>query len=158
MPEMVSEMKSEKIKGPLLVAAAVIENLDGEILLAKRPAHHKLAGDTWEFPGGKVEAGEDPRVCLKREIQEELGVEISVGACAGVYSHVYVQGTGGVVLDPAIHVVLIAYRASLEPARTAADVVFRLNDVAAVKWISAKTKPSDIIAPADIAIVADIWR
>lgn len=140
------------MKGPLLVVAAVIENTRGEILIAQRPSHHKIAGGLWEFPGGKVEAGEDPRTCLAREIREELGVAIDVGACVGLYSHVYREGTGGVRLDPAVHVVLAVYRAVLghEPS-------FQLNDVAAVKWVSKSTRPQDEFAPADIEIVADIW-
>lgn len=149
--------KIKAIKGPLLVAAAVIENADGDILLAKRPSHHKLAGGTWEFPGGKVEAGEDPRVCLAREIREELGVQVSVGSCVGVYSHVYFEGTEQVALDPAIHVVLIAYRCRLNANRESGTAMFKLNDVAAVQWVSANEKPRDIIAPADIAIVDDVW-
>jgi A/G-specific adenine glycosylase len=43
----------------------------------------------WEFPGGKVEPGESLEACLAREIQEELGVGIRVGAAFGVYRHAY---------------------------------------------------------------------
>jgi 8-oxo-dGTP diphosphatase len=60
------------------VAAAVIERADGAVLLAQRPIGKVYAG-YWEFPGGKVEAGEIPEAALEREIREELGVEISVG-------------------------------------------------------------------------------
>jgi 8-oxo-dGTP diphosphatase len=57
------------------VAAAVIEKPDGQFLLAQRPAGKPYAG-YWEFPGGKIEAGEDPRTALARELREELGIEL----------------------------------------------------------------------------------
>ncbi|HET7133351.1 MAG TPA: Nudix family hydrolase, partial [Gammaproteobacteria bacterium] len=57
------------------VAAAVIER-PGEFLLAQRPEGKPYPG-YWEFPGGKIEAGEDPRTALDRELQEELGIEVT---------------------------------------------------------------------------------
>ena len=60
------------------VAAAVIE-YDGRFLACRRAEHKSLAGK-WEFPGGKVEAGETDEEALKREIFEELQIEIEVGA------------------------------------------------------------------------------
>ena len=56
------------------VAAAVIEREDGCVLLAERPAGKLWAGH-WEFPGGKIEPGESPAQALRRELQEELGIE-----------------------------------------------------------------------------------
>ncbi|MFZ5754786.1 MAG: (deoxy)nucleoside triphosphate pyrophosphohydrolase [Bacillota bacterium] len=66
----------------LLVTAAIIQKGD-RILIAQRLAGGKLA-NKWEFPGGKVEAGEEPESALKREIMEELGFEIEVGDIAAV--------------------------------------------------------------------------
>jgi len=57
------------------VAAAVIER-PGEILLAQRPGGKPYPG-YWEFPGGKIEAGEDPRAALVRELKEELDIEVT---------------------------------------------------------------------------------
>ena len=57
------------------VAAAVIER-PGEFLLAQRPQGKPYAG-YWEFPGGKIELGEDPRAALARELREELGIEVT---------------------------------------------------------------------------------
>lgn len=59
----------------LEVAAAVVQRGDGEFLLAERPAGKPYAG-YWEFPGGKIEAGESPYHALVRELHEELGIEV----------------------------------------------------------------------------------
>lgn len=61
----------------LLVAAAVLLDGDGRVLLAQRPQGKSLAG-LWEFPGGKIEAGERPEDALVRELKEELGIEVAV--------------------------------------------------------------------------------
>lgn len=58
----------------ILVAAAALVNEEGEILLAQRPQGKPMAG-LWEFPGGKVQTGENPEFALMRELEEELGIE-----------------------------------------------------------------------------------
>jgi len=58
------------------VVAAVIENTEGQILIAKRPQHVHQGG-LWEFPGGKVESGESANHALQRELHEELNINIS---------------------------------------------------------------------------------
>ncbi|MDR3424946.1 MAG: 8-oxo-dGTP diphosphatase MutT [Alphaproteobacteria bacterium] len=60
----------------LLVAAAVLIDGQNRVLLAQRPQGKSLAG-LWEFPGGKVDAGESPERALARELREELGIETS---------------------------------------------------------------------------------
>ncbi len=60
------------------VTAAVIEK-DGKILIAKRKRGDRMGGK-WEFPGGKLNPGETPEACLRRELKEELGIEAEVGA------------------------------------------------------------------------------
>jgi 8-oxo-dGTP diphosphatase len=65
----------------ILVAASALVDVDGRVLLAKRPPGRALAG-LWEFPGGKVEAGETPEEALIRELREELGIEVQAKCLA----------------------------------------------------------------------------
>ncbi|ETA53675.2 NTP pyrophosphohydrolase [Rhodobacteraceae bacterium PD-2] len=58
----------------VLVSAVALIDPDGRVLLAQRPEGKSMAG-LWEFPGGKVEAGETPEAALIRELHEELGIE-----------------------------------------------------------------------------------
>ena len=51
---------------------------DGRILLARRKVSKHL-GSKWEFPGGKIDPGESPAACLKRELAEELSIEAAIG-------------------------------------------------------------------------------
>jgi len=59
----------------VLVAACALIDADGRVLLAQRPTGRAMAG-LWEFPGGKVEAGERPEQTLIRELGEELGIRV----------------------------------------------------------------------------------
>lgn len=69
------------------VTGAVIRQGD-RVLIAQRPADGLLGG-MWEFPGGKQEDGESLPACLQREIMEELGVKVEVGAMLGTFRHAY---------------------------------------------------------------------
>ena len=64
-----------------LVVAVVLVDADGRVLIAKRPEGKQLAG-MWEFPGGKLEAGERPEVALIRELKEELGINVEQSCLA----------------------------------------------------------------------------
>jgi 8-oxo-dGTP diphosphatase len=59
----------------VLVAACALVDADGRVLLTERPAGKSMAG-LWEFPGGKIEAGERPEETLIRELKEELGIVV----------------------------------------------------------------------------------
>lgn len=74
----------------LHVAAGVIENEIGQVLIAQRTAGRELAG-AWEFPGGKVAAGESALEALRRELAEELGVTVLEAAPLVDYRHAYPQ-------------------------------------------------------------------
>ena len=83
----------------LLVVAAAIHDAEGRLLLQQRAPgkHHELL---WEFPGGKVEAEENPRLALAREIAEELAIELPPAAMRplGFADEPGDEETGGVVL------------------------------------------------------------
>ena len=71
----------------LQVTCAIIEK-NGKILCAKRSEKMKLSLK-WEFPGGKIEANENLEACLKREIREELGIEINILEQLPSFKHSY---------------------------------------------------------------------
>jgi 8-oxo-dGTP diphosphatase len=68
-------MTATKAHDLLLVVAAALVDPDGRVLIAQRPDGKSMAG-LWEFPGGKVEAGETPEAALIRELREELGIAV----------------------------------------------------------------------------------
>lgn len=74
----------------LVVVAVALVDVDKRILLAQRPAGKQLAG-LWEFPGGKLDAGERPEDALIRELREELGIEVKAACLAPLTfaSHAY---------------------------------------------------------------------
>ena len=88
-------------KKTIYVVAAAIEN-DGKIFCAQRP-HGKSLGGLWEFPGGKLEAGESPEQALVREIKEELASDIEIISYLNEASYNYDFGK----------VVMKTYRAKL---------------------------------------------
>lgn len=71
-----------------MVVAAIIENEENEILCALRSPQMSIP-NKWEFPGGKVEKGEDIYTALEREIKEELGCEIKAESLFHEYTHEY---------------------------------------------------------------------
>jgi 8-oxo-dGTP diphosphatase len=80
---------STGIKTVLVVACALVD-VDGRVLIAKRPEGRSMAG-LWEFPGGKVEVGETPEAAMIRELAEELGIGVKQ-ACLAPFtfaSHAY---------------------------------------------------------------------
>ena len=92
-----------------LVVAAVIHDPEGRVLLARRPEGRHMGG-LWEFPGGKVRPGEEPEAALVRELHEELGVRIEVGAPLTFALH----------REPGRRILLLFYRATLAGGRLVA--------------------------------------
>jgi 8-oxo-dGTP diphosphatase len=85
-----AEGRSGAAKPLLLVAAAALIDVDGRVLLARRPEGKAMAG-LWEFPGGKVHEGESPEEALIRELKEELGIDTRSSCLAAIAcaSHAY---------------------------------------------------------------------
>ena len=92
MPSGCWEAAGESTPGKpvLLVVAAALVDPDGRVLIAKRPPGKAMAG-LWEFPGGKVQAGETPEAALIRELREEIGIDTKQSCLSPVAfaSHAY---------------------------------------------------------------------
>ena len=80
----------------LLVAACALVDADGRVLLAQRPAGKELGG-LWEFPGGKLKAGETPEAALVRELAEELGIDVAP-SCLSPFAFASEARSGGLHL------------------------------------------------------------
>lgn len=85
----------KKRKGYWIPVVTAMMRKGDEVLLGLRPEGHNLAG-YWEFPGGKVEPGESPQEALRRELEEELGIEAEIGPVRLTASHSY--GETGILL------------------------------------------------------------
>lgn len=86
-----TETKHANSRGARPVWIPVVTGLirkGDKVLVGQRPPGHTLAGQ-WEFPGGKIEKGESPEQALKRELLEELGIEVEVGPLRLAASHTY---------------------------------------------------------------------
>lgn len=120
-----------------VVAAAIVR--DGRVLAALRGPDMRLAGH-WELPGGKVEAGEGDRDALRREIAEELGVEVRVGDGLGESVFAY----------DAVTVRLVAYTCSVEAGEPVP------TEHAEVRWVGADELDALLWAPADVPLLAAV--
>nr|WP_091188544.1 8-oxo-dGTP diphosphatase MutT [Paenibacillus catalpae] len=120
----------------IVVGAAIIENEHGQILIARRRKGKSQAG-MWEFPGGKIEVGETAEDCLKRELLEEMNIEITPYAYFGVNDHHY----------GSTHIRLIAYQAAFVSGE------ITLVDHDEYRWISSDELKEFTFAPADIPFV-----
>ena len=123
----------------VVVAAAVVVR-EGRVLLTQRKTGTHLAG-AWEFPGGKVEAGEDPREALRRELREEIGVQGRVGEILDVTFHRYEDADKAVLL--------LFFETTLD----AASPEPRAIDVADVRWATAAELDPAQFPPADVGVL-----
>ena len=116
---------------PLSVAAAVIIQRD-QVLVTRRAPGQKMAG-VWEFPGGKLESGENAATCIVRELAEELGVVAEAGEVLATNLHHYPGG--------AIELIGIQVRVASD------DWKLTVHDE--VRWVGAADLLSLDLAPAD---------
>lgn len=119
------------------VVAAVIMK-EGKVFATQRG--YGEFKDGWEFPGGKVEAGESPEEALRREIREELEVEVNVGDLIDTIEYDY----------PAFHLSMKCY------ACTIAGGSPHLLEHEAARWLSADKLDSVAWLPADITLIPKI--
>ncbi|WP_456095284.1 (deoxy)nucleoside triphosphate pyrophosphohydrolase [Paramagnetospirillum marisnigri] len=119
----------------LLVVAAALVDHDGRVLMASRPTGKDMAG-LWEFPGGKVHEGETPEAALIRELQEELGIDVTESCLAPVAfaSHDY----------DTFHLLMPLYVVRVWKGTPAAREGQELRWVRAARLADLPTPPADI--------------
>jgi mutator protein MutT len=120
----------------VLVVAAIIEQ-NGKVLVSLRRPKGERAS-LWEFPGGKVEAGEGERAALARELREELGVNAAIGEEYGRVEHVY----------PDVQVELALFRCTLHPGPPPQPLACE-----EVRWVARRDLPGLPFCEADVQIL-----
>ena len=121
------------------VVAAVIR--DGARIFATARGYGEQKGG-WEFPGGKIEPGESPQEALRREIREELALEIAVGELIGTVEYDY----------PAFHLSMGCYWCSIVAGKPV------LKEAEAARWLTKETLDSVPWLPADRELLPLIFQ
>jgi 8-oxo-dGTP diphosphatase len=144
MPREESRARLVAVLGIVIVVAGVILERRGGtnvVLVTQRKKGAHLEG-LWELPGGKIDEGEEPRAALVRELREELGIEVTVGAPVEVTSHRY----------PEKHVLLLFFEATRVPSSPEPTAL----DVADLRWADAAMLATLQFPAADVAVIAAI--
>ena len=121
-----------------VVAALIVK--DGKILVCQRTKHQTMPLK-WEFPGGKIEEGEQPRDALRRELDEELGIDATIGDEVARIQHEYKTGAS---VELRFYLVR-EYRRELE------NRIFR-----DIQWAERRELPSFDFLEADVKLVQDL--
>lgn len=121
-------MTTTSVSAAIAVVAGILRDARGRVLLARRPEGKQHAG-LWEFPGGKLEAGEDALAALTRELNEELGIEVQAARPLLSVPH------GPIVLD--------AWEVAAWSGRPTA------REAQAIAWVDAATFDAGAMPPAD---------
>lgn len=121
------------------VVAAIIVR-DNEVFATKRGYGDFKGG--WEFPGGKIEEGETPKEALRREIKEELDIEISVGELFEMIEYDY----------PEFHLSMQCFLCEIESGNP------KLNEHEDAKWLTKNTLASVEWLPADVEIIEKLKK
>lgn len=121
------------------VVAAIIKN--GDKVFATQRGYGEFAGG-WEFPGGKIEAGETPQQALIREIKEELDTEIEVGEFVNTVEYDY----------PKFHLTMRCYICEVKSG----DLT--LKEHSSAKWLTKDTLNSVDWLPADIGLIEELKK
>jgi 8-oxo-dGTP diphosphatase len=121
-----------------VVAALIVKH--GDILICQR-TRHQVMPLKWEFPGGKIEPGEKPKEALRRELEEELGIDAHIGKQVTLIQHNYKNGSAVELRFFAVH----EYKGEIE------NRIFR-----DVQWVHPKKLPTYDFLEADLELVADL--
>jgi 8-oxo-dGTP diphosphatase len=126
----------DRMKTVKVVAAIIVH---GDEIFATQRGYGEFAGG-WEFPGGKVEAGESPQEALIREIKEELDTEIEVGKLVDTVEYDY----------PTFHLSMDCFLCTIKSG----DLV--LKEHSAAKWLTKETLDSVEWLPADLGLIGKL--
>ena len=125
-----------------VVAAVIADDLDHPTkILATERGYGEFKGQ-WEFPGGKIEKGETPEEAIRREIREELEVEIEVGPLLGTIEYDY----------PNFHLSMDTFLAKVR------EGTIVLKEAEAAKWLTKDQLDSVVWLPADVTLIEKIRR
>jgi 8-oxo-dGTP diphosphatase len=127
---------NEEHPNHIQVTCAIIER-DGLVLAAQRSRSMRMAL-RWEFPGGKIEPGEEPEACLARELQEELGIGVAVKRAMPTATHRYADFT--ITLHPFVCRIVSGE--------------LTINEHRAIAWLEPEELPVLNWAEADLSVVA----